>query len=569
MSAIGDYVHLTYEGYNDPDSAQKSPDAFPRNYTHLKMKESEAESAFKKQRDRMKKLIAGRGNAATAKIIQDRIRTFQGAMGDNSDKQRQFYNQFIRVLEKNLEVTFDELLEAAPAADSPVATPEVISIKKALRNIHDATRRKVKKGLAGVSFKNTLVPLQNALEKLGNDIQNGTINIENVDEVQRWWTSLQSEVISYTNSLNAISRIEGHPDIFIVTNNSAKSKAKEAEGITISITNSNGKSLNLIDFAQLVTYVITLLSPNLKKAKGTAAELVVAAASAVSAGKALKTADDAMKEAAAYHKGTQKGKIAYKPSGMAEDIMRELDNKHWKLDEKSGVITAKLATQNKEDVTFYVDEQPFAVSVKNYVYPLAKYKGFTGVSGSPFLFLAQELDAENDMFVNHWINSTIYHTSAAGQTDNSVLGSPKNIDEAHALMRYSLVVLGALGGVRKVFNDTFDKTSVVDYLVWNDSTGRTGEGMHVFAFKDVLEKVYDKIEENPNKWVSGYNEKFTTDEWSAGKMLESVKKSGKYITPMQIKRRISKLLAYMHSAKITTHFFLDDEIFPSLATKNI
>jgi len=571
MSAIGDYVHLTYAGYQDPASAQQRPEAFPRDYTNLEIREDAAIDVFQKQRNRMQELVAARGNRATAKKIQDKIRTFQGAMGDNTAAQKKFYNQFIKALEQRLNVVFDELLQASPTTDSAVNTAEVVSIKKALRNIRDATRRKTKSGsAAGVSFKSTLVPLQSALEKLGASIQNGTINTDSVDEVQDLWTKLQSEVLSYKNEINRISQAAGHPDIFLVTNNTAKSNKANGE-MVISITGGKDVSLNLVAFAQLVAEVIDALSPNLKKAKGDAAELVVAAASAVSAGKAISTVDEAMKAAAEYHKGNQSGRIAYVPGETSEDVMRELSNSHWKLDERSGVIVANLATQNKEDVTFYVDEQPFAVSVKNYNYYMAKFRGFGGVSGSPFLFLAQELATqnENDMFINHWINSTIYHASAAGETDNAVQGSPVAIKEAHAVMRYSLVILGALGGVRKVSDGTLGNTSMVDYLVWNDSTGTTGDGMHVFAFSTVLNNIYDRIVESPKKWVGGYDDKFNIDAWSAGKMLSEVQASGSYKTPMQIKRRISKILAYMHAAKITTHFFLDDQTFTELAIKNI
>lgn len=553
MSAIGDYIHLTYQGYADPRF--KNFNILPKDYHNFGIAEAQAEKVFQQQRNRMKDLIKDRGNPATAQEIENKIQSFQGLMESDPNKQREFYQNFIRLMENDLGAIFTDYLQASPMADTPEAN--IKNIKEALNRIRIA-RDEVGGSKGSVSISKTLAVLADGVNKLNEDLSKGMVNIKKIENLEKKKQELDDYVSSYINRINELSKNKRTKNaLFNISKNKSSEKSGEEE--IIIKTKDGSKSITVVEFAEIVHDLTKNMSYSLYKKQGDAAELVAAAASAVGYYKANMKVEELFKNAKkdTFWKGKESGKIAYFPNEIAEKMGRELDSQRWDIDEKSGLVIARLASQNKVDVNFYLDseKEPHPLSVKNYNYHTVKKRGFGGVSGSPFLFLAQEF--RNPNFINHWINATIWHSDSAGSTSNAVLGSPSFREEAHLLMQYSLIIIGALGGVRKITSEgSIQNTDVPDYLVWNDLTAQTGKGMHVIPFSVILDNLEIRIREN---WVEGYDA-FLDDDWSAGRMLQEVQSAGKFLTPMQIRRRISKVLAYMHKVKITTHFFLEDSL---------
>lgn len=208
-------------------------------------------------------------------------------------------------------------------------------------------------------------------------------------------------------------------------------------------------------------------------------------------------------------------------------------------------------SQNKVDVKFTSNilrkllpkdtkiTQDMNMSVKAYKRSTAKSKGFGGVGGSSFLYLIQD---EMPDFVNHWINLTIAH-----EEDKKFPSESTEVQQAHTVMRQTLIVIGAIGGTLKTTDSgTVEHTTLADYLVWKDTTSNQ-DSWHVYSMSTVLKPVLENIS-NPalNKYVEGYDDLIKSSNWKTTHIPADKEEVG-------ITQRLQNILVLLHQSKITTH----------------
>ena len=571
MSAIGDYIHLTQSGYENPQP--KGSGVLPYGYTNSMISEKEAISVFQNQKNKIKEGISKRGKNSIAKQIQQKIRALQAVGETNSNSNaKQFYQALVNRIQESLNIILNESLKAAPKANSP---EELIkNLKESLNKIYTAQNDLQKSG-GSVSIEETLIPFSEEIKKLIEDLQNNKINVSKVEDLDKKRKEIEQFVSNFCDIFNNLNTnletyrlargVEKTRTLFSIRENTIKGSNSllESKGIkqkSIVIQNTDSSiSISIFEFAQIVRNLVNDLGYSLSKKQGDAAEMVVAAASALGYSSANKTVDRIFNEITNGSNniwtGKQTGRIFYQndKNSFAETIEAEI-GKGYTYDKDSGLIVSQGASQDKVDVKFYLNSRtpPFNTSVKNYKLNTVKKYGFGGVSGSPFLYLAKEM--HNNDFVNHWINSTIWHSDGPGETKDVSCG--KHYQLAHRIMKYTLVIIGAIGGVEKLYDSTIKQQDVADYLVWNDPT--SNEGMKVYAFSDIFKNAYEDIAlDKSGNWSKSYDNNFVTKNWSAGKMLLEAKQEGKNKVFQQMRRRIQKALVYMHQAKISTKFFLE------------
>ena len=208
-------------------------------------------------------------------------------------------------------------------------------------------------------------------------------------------------------------------------------------------------------------------------------------------------------------------------------------------------------SQNKVDVKFTSDilrqlfpkdtkiTQDMNMSVKAYKRSTASSKGFGGVGGSSFLYLVQ---SEMPDFVNHWINLTIAH-----EEDKKFPSESTEVQQAHTVMRQTLIVIGAIGGTLKTTDSgTVEHTDSADYLVWKDTTSNQ-DSWHVYSMYTVLKPVLENIK-NPalKKYVEGYDDLINSNSWKTSFVSADKEEVG-------ITKRLQNILVLLHQSKITTH----------------
>lgn len=557
MSAIGDYIHLTSLGYTNPQPKRNG--ILPHDYTNSMIKESDALSVFMAQKRNIDAIVAARGNTATAEQIEKRIKKLQAFNENDPEEAKIFYNTLIQKIQEDLEVTLSETLLASPADGSD---DEIIKkLRNNIKKVQDAQNVANMMSKGSVSIEETLLPLAQQIKTILKQIEDKKLDTENIKDAESKINNITAYLENFISAFNSYNNSTGKKTrtLFNVRENKLKSA-----GTSITINSvSNSPSISVADFVGLVKQLAKDLGYSLSKKQGDAAELVVATASAMGYTAADKKLDEIFKVAKSNNilTGKNSGQVIYKnnKNALAESISHEIGDGYI-IDDYSGIIVSQGASQDKVDVKFYLnsEEPAFNTSVKNYKLNTVKKFGFGGVSGSPFLYLAQQI--QNNNFINHWINSTILHTKEAGSVVNDSTG--KYYGFAHGVMKYTLVIIGAIGGLNKVANGVEYKQDTADYLVWNDPTSKNG--MRVFAFSDIFKNIYEDIANNfSGQWSESYDKNFMSSNWSIGRMLKEAKNEGNKKVYQQIRRRTQKALIYMHQAKISTKFFLNNKFLPS------
>ena len=403
MSAIGDYIHLTQSGYENPQP--KRSGVLPYGYTNSMISEKEAISVFQNQKNKIKEGISKRGKNSIAKQIQQKIRALQAVGETNSNSNaKQFYQALVN------------------------------RIQESLNKIYTA-QNDLQKSSGSVSIEETLIPFSEEIKKLMEDLQNNKINVSKVEDLDKKRKEIEQFVSNFCDIFSNLNTnletyrlargVEKTRTLFSIRENTIKGSNSllENKGIkqkSIVIQNTDSSiSISIFEFAQIVRNLVNDLGYSLSKKQGDAAEMVVAAASALGYSSANKTVDRVFNEITNGSNniwtGKQTGQIFYQndKNSFAETIEAEI-GKGYTYDKDSGLIVSQGASQDKVDVKFYLNSRtpPFNTSVKNYKLNTVKKYGFGGVSGSPFLYLAKEM--HNNDFVNHWINSTIWHSGGPG-----------------------------------------------------------------------------------------------------------------------------------------------------------
>lgn len=555
MSAIGDYIHLTRMGYQNPQP--KGQGVKPFGYTNVMIKESDSLTVFEQQREKMQRLASQRGSKEVAKKIQKQIREFQGVEGD-STKARLFYGYLLKAIEDDLEIVLRDNLKAAPQAGS--SGSELTTIKRALDNIK-AVDSKGRKG--GVKFEQTLMPFYREVIKLYLSLQQGLLNLKTINNLNKQKKDLENYIVGFIEAMN---EIKGSGRKIFQIKTIQNGEWQEPEKI---ITASNGTTISMWDFAMLIDELVKKLNYINAEKQGLAAEIVAAAASATSRTLAQQTIDKAFVNEVKRQSviGNKKGQVYFDVSDFAESMYTGIE-KGYSFDEKSGIMISDLASSDKVDVKFYLNEDeanPLNLSIKNYLRQTVIDRGFGGVSSAPFLNLVNQMN--NNDFINHWINATIWHgEDFEHNLYNEMRG--KYWKTAHTIMKYSLVVFSMVKSGKKIYNGQVGESDTADYLVWNNASGSKTQGMVVYPMSELLKNIYLQIaiNEDNKSWVEGYDEKFMSpDEWSTVKMFKIAKANYRKTVP-QIRKRISLALIKMFQAKISTHLFLSNDLMSRMET---
>lgn len=560
MSAIGDYIHLTSQGY----FFGLVPKELSESFSEQGAKEQRSINTpeiFQRHQKMIKDMVKARGTDVEAKKIQEAIDSFISLLFSPQQSDKQFFQKIIDLTAKEIKAELDSVcLNVKPQKGS--MDEDIAKLKEIAKRMYDSET-----GMPNQQYLNesTVYNFIMKLRKLFVEIGTGRLNIKHIKQLEEKKQEIL-ELARWAHKMIKLVNEKTGKRLYLQDVKNIQIHNARGTGITTTydkdmfmIKDPDTKAeISIIDFAQVLQEdLLDHLSWNSAGKKGKAGELVLAAISAYSKGAAQTSAEKVFKEGKDKMRVGQKGgSVVYLKENFISGFTTQDDYyKKVSIGKKAG-LQAKGTSPDKVDVIFYYDKSNSAnISVKNYSDYIAKTKGFSGVSGAPFLSLIQWFEP---VFVNHWINATIQHADLYSKDFQEPGKKPLNIYDAHKLMLGSLVVLGAIGGTQRLYNGELRGQDQPDYLVWNNNT-TTGNApeITVYAMSTLLENCLDTITiYNSSKWVKGYDY-FLSKEWSTIKFYNDTK--GKDPSKgMEI--RILNILTKLHQIKISTHFFLSDSL---------
>lgn len=560
MSAIGDYIHLTNKGY-DYGILPK----IARDFAETPTKQSDAVQAFINQKQKLDEMVTARGNTAEALKIQKGIYTFLNFLNSPSQDNKDFILKIIERIEEELKV---EINTRCLDVKNPMQkTPEraVSDLQKILKDIQGTRSSDGSLQQRAYIVAKTARTLVESFKKFDQDLTNGILDVRKIKESYNTISNiLNTGRILIQEIEKKYSDKKNQSYLFIQNFSGATPTSyytKEAFYVTDPKT---GAKISLITFAQELEKILSPFSFNANEKKGKVAELMLAAGSAWYQQRCKNRIDKVMKEAMSKNiwQGALKTNTTYITGKFIPGFEQQEITSYKQMtldDETSILVNTGGGSDDKVDVMFYYspNKPPAALSVKNYSLHTVQKEGFSGVKGAPFLSLLQLFNVD---FVNHWINNTILHA----QWDNHYkpYQRGKYLQQAHQLMRYGLVIYGALGGYVKTDMNSMTTTNQkqVDYLVWNNNSSIQANDIRVYPFSDILKNCYSKLS-TLSQWIdeTGDNDYgfFSTKNWSTVKFLKLVDNS--ISSPSeQAQLRILALLMKMHEIKISTHIFISE-----------
>lgn len=573
MSAIGDYIHLTSQGYfYGIVPATLNEDVFSVEGAR-EQRSNKAAARLEIHRETMRKMVKKRGKKEIATNIQNAIDAFidftSGTKQTNATK-KAFFDDVIKLISDEVKTEIETACLNVTPREGTIDY-DIASLKDIAKRIYNTETKTANQLYLNSS---AVEKLKTSLGNILKDIQSqGTVNDFLLEQMSKSTQEIRNICKVVQQALEDINQMTGRrmfiqdTTIVVPDPKDKKGSLKQYQKNQFMITNAlTNKQISIIDFiSYLNKEFLNDISWGSAKKKGDVAELIVSTVSAYTKAGAQVTAQQAFETGKQQMwQGRLGGHTAYIQEnfipGATSYLAQQLSKDYELLPRQQGAgIRAIKKSADKVDVLFYYGQQEnekATVSVKNYAEYTARTKGFGGVSGAPMLSLLQSFDQG---FVNHWINETIQHTDFTNRFSASEQ-RPSGMDAAHMLMLYSLVVIGAIGGAQKSNNGGVGNQTQVDYLVWNNNSSKEGLSIKVYPFSMILENCENLIsQQNYKKWVPSY-EYFFSDEWS---MLNFLNTNGHDDPAQEMKSRVLRLLAQLHKIKITTHFFLP-EYAPSL-----
>lgn len=560
--AIGNYIHLTSQGYSYGLVPRTLDDTVFTKTAAKEQKSTKATGVFQRHQSMIQGMVAAKGNDIEAEKIQNTINNFTSLLQSSNQSDKDFYQKIIELTANEIKAELDSIcLNVKPLKGS--LDEDIARAKEIAKRMYDSSTGSSKQVYLNGA---TVAEFINRMGRILNRIENGVLNINDIKNINQSEQEIKNFTQSIRETLDIINKRTGKR-LYLRNANGEIKNSRGSGGVmkyqksAFMITDPDtGKQTSIIEFAKMLSEeLLDYLSWNSAEKKGKAAELFLSAISAYSKGVAGTSAEQVFKTGKdKMWVGQKGGNVVYLNENFIPGFkINDSSYKEIKIGKKSG-LKARGVSPDKVDAIFYYDEVRSAkISIKNYAEYIVKTRGFSGVSGASFLSLIQWFEPS---FVNHWINATIQHADMFSYDYQRPGDKPLNIYDAHKIMLGSLVVLGALGGTQRLYNGQLRGQDQPDYLVWNNNSATGGApDIKVYAMSTLLKNCLDTITiHNSSKWVEGYDY-FLSNEWSTINFYNEIKKM-KEDPSEEMKLRIINLLSKLHQIKISTHFFLPSNL---------
>ena len=470
IGAIGDYIHLTWKGYKG--EIESTNDKTPIFKTWGEVKESIQKEIEDKQKSNMLKV--------QAEQLEKKYNTFLAiAAGEEKVKDEQEAKDIERVMQ---EIQL-ELQEKIPLA----------ILKKDLTVDFDDTPTHHKidlnssKKFDAIKIKQNIQDLEILVNRAVGNLQKDSKRLADINKAYKEFTDLQKEFITIVNTLiqevknNSVDLPSDLKAFYIPLSKKAKfNKKYDEEGMEaqLNFLKKNLKEENVAkmrNFLQVYNNLIIALGhQNKSNALGEIGEIGAAKITQLLGYninlKGQEAAYTALFDTFVYNptkversknsnkswttittKMSEKEVKKYEKQNLERRLKSFSDSQSWTLNGVSGkqmasLMLSSLPSQNKIDMTIQLEDnsKPVGVSIKNY--DISESKGISVVTGSPFLYMVQALNINNNDFVNHWLNLTTYHNQRDGK---AVSKEPSDFTlakkEANELMQKILFIQGLTG----------------------------------------------------------------------------------------------------------------------------
>lgn len=576
---IGDYVHLRLESYQTGLAVHNTV----YEETSERMQENDAIKTIRNQHSKLRFVIENMGDNALAKKVEKRLNNI---FNDNRDKEDQKkYEAMIDAAAENTGLDANLVTLLLSEADSVKVSRqfERWQLSKKANETMEAMRQI--KGILN-NLNRRIISADKNNKGVRANVQaklQGVININDMNILERDVETGDNKLIAIFNEKlgevkKAVSEILGITSESTKTLNKApigKRKIKEWTPIkeVRGATENEGGSITIEVGDELFTIpqdkITNALAAINKYINAIAITTkIIGDTAEYGLGGLACFLEHTEKNMPLYVLGGERGRVTYdtskftyfdaqgKPVSLLynKDTQSALFNDFSMFEQNSNkyLHITSAPSQNKVDVKFTSDvlqkllsdeegkiTQNMNMSVKAYKRSTAKSKGFGGVGGSSFLYLVQ---SEMPDFVNHWINLTIAH-----EEDKKFPSESTEVQQAHTVMRQTLIVIGAIGGTLKTTDSgTVEHTDSADYLVWKDTTSNQ-DSWHVYSMYTVLKPVLENIK-NPalKKYVEGYDDLINSNSWKTSFVSADKEEVG-------ITKRLQNILVLLHQSKITTH----------------
>lgn len=389
MSAIGDYVHLTYTGYkNGPNEGSGRPPFFDNYGASFFAKERRFQNWMKKQNSPVAKEL----EKETNKILS-LLKKYKN--GSISNKEKEYIDALLVDLWKELDTKYLTIDKYAAASAGLLEARGFIIGKYTGEN-----------GSSQTPQKNVINNINKNLQGLlNNTLENIFINAKNLTQDAQVLKDIEKEVKkSKQNIDNFIRNLQTECKTLDVSDFKNTSKILNSMFQNIAQTLKNSNDYNQLNIEEEINGIADALNAGTfaNQYKGDISEALIA----VIARRMTGIAGSAIEKAVVS--GQERSQRGIDTSFFSGDIQWEnaLEGKRFKQPFGDFIVSAD-AVQDKVDVKIELSTGRKAyISAKNYSADSLKNRGVTNRSAS-FLTLIQN---ENDKdFINHYLNLNSVH----------------------------------------------------------------------------------------------------------------------------------------------------------------
>ena len=505
MSAIGDYIYLTYKGYiigNDNDKLN-----------HADVKLSNAMSAIEQKRADINNVLQKADDKKTAKKMQDvfNLYTYQ-AIPENSNMTKTEVENIHKEFIQNMQEMSGRIVSNNLGI---LQTKASVAMGKELRNELDTIVNKlqkqsnengnIKKQLE--NFLNFVQKNQKFIDRIQGDSNDNTVPTNVGKEI----AILKDKIDSYSKALK--------------NKNIDKKLLKKQEDNLLQL------AMALYDrYSHVPAYALSIgdlgeaavrymLMKGLSLAEDVAVNIVGG-----EGGQAIMKKTDYLQQ-----------NPSIKPEDLKDIVITQNGEEY--------IVIGQNKTQDKVDITFNLNGEDINLSVKNY--SANEDYDIKILSGGNLYSLLQ---AENDSkFIEHYINLLeIKKDIPPGSNDREMIENSQEKQKAIDVMN-RLILLKALSGynVFKAYDGAVKSMSVANFMVVN-LRGKKGKGQW---YVETLKEAHQKAMQSSDNYVITNKQ---TGQNTVYPFANVAKEEVKELLPQTtiINERISRVIASIHKTNL-------------------
>lgn len=453
-SGIGDYIHLTAAGYNKYGIYRWS------SRSRHKGEKYSSSGVLDTEIKRQKQLLAPISDG-TIKELKELLNLFYNSKAQTT-KQQDRRQAIIQEIEKHMIKTFDKRLGEINWDTGEITSTNLAEQGVKITLLQNTIEDKIGKSSKRIDPKKA----EEKIKQIDNFIKNNVkllkennINITNVtsklEKVKTEMERLYEDI-----DLTVEKELEFYDLPQIVGKNKHHTRKDEA---------------NLRDDLNEIIKMLGL-APPLNLEKGDLMEYIVAYLPFFAGRMSL---DQVNKNISSMKIGGAKDPVTY-----------SLDNFKFNGSSKLNLTKGNFSlnfneskSQGKIDVNMTWGTDEVKASIKNYSIEDAGKTYVDTLSGSPFLFLIQDLDHN---FVNHYLNLNVVHNQDQEYNAKYMKNSDKNFEKINSKdAKDSRTIMKNLLALKALSGASFNRKTVNVLIINNSKTGN----VEVLKTSDILDKI--------------------------------------------------------------------------------